>query len=441
MNPSVNLDTNHRLSFDELVEVSDSLYSKALREGPDLIVDDQGSSVLDHLLKEIDLLLEKLNQLAKDTPSLTEYQWLVDALFRWQVLFASTLNIPKKIALPTPRRNLLPPLLESKALTEEEIKFLIRRNDDYLTRLEQSKDSSLTSFGINRRESASIFLAFDILEGKINLASRISSASYYRLEKIWVQDIKRLVAYFIWEGRKGGIDEELAKRDFINASNSIRSLLVNHEIKAQRAEFGEAKEYLEECFLGLDGQLDLQKNQVKALITAKANKIQDETDCAKFDQNWELATAYVTLFYEHILPAVLDNEPESVRSILKAFQYSQYGEKGNSYHIINAFEAALVIYFVDATSIRKIWGEAGHHRVHNQPEFFNPVHLPKDLSLKIPDAFKHRFGISAKGNLYFKGLMTNADRQALQENLDQNSRRIIEQLYRQSRIVSEHETL
>ena len=58
------------------------------------------------------------------------------------------------------------------------------------------------------------------------------------------------------------------------------------------------------------------------------------------------------MFYEHIIPAVLQNDEESVLTVLKAFQFSNE----NSYNlIINCFEAALPIYFLNPGIVEKLW--------------------------------------------------------------------------------------
>jgi hypothetical protein len=118
------------LSFDTIVKENEALYSRVLKEGPKLVVHDQKNE-LEQLVQTIDSLLDSLQLIAKSTKSWHEYQTLTDSIFRWQVVFASILNIPKEIILPTPQSNLLPPLLDSKALTESEIEYLVKRNNTW----------------------------------------------------------------------------------------------------------------------------------------------------------------------------------------------------------------------------------------------------------------------------------------------------------------------
>jgi hypothetical protein len=455
MDPLVNpRKSTKKLTFDEIVKENDTLYSRVLKEGPDLVAhgDKEGSDLIAQNIKDsklkilvyqVDSLLENLQGFSRLTRSWNEYQWLTDSIFRWQVLFASTLNIPKEIHLPTPQSNLLPPLLDSKALTEKEIDFLVRRNAKYLEKISQARNSSLTDFGINKSQSAEIFLASDILEGKINLAGRISSASYWRLEKVWVQDIKKLSAYFLWESRGREIDQDLEKADFIKASDDTRKLLINEGIKAQKSEFGEAKTYLEERFLSLeDGSLDSESNVVKSLISLKAQKIQEETGCADFDRNWKASKFYVDLFYRNIISAVINKDSEDgVLAVLKAFQYSQHGNDGKPYHIINAFEAALIIYFVDKLTILSLWKKSVKH-----PE---PISLFKSTvklqyfkdDFIVPSNLENKFNW-LEGAISFEGIMTSTEFEYILQGLSNiKYRQAITKLFEQSRLIHEKTTL
>jgi hypothetical protein len=425
--------------FNAIVKENDELYSTVLKQGPDLIEQNKKNE-LEKLIQKIDSLLERLQSMARLTTSWNEYQFLSDSIFRWQVVFASILNIPKEISLPTPQSNLLPTLLESKALTEAEIEYLVQRNAKYLEKMSLSKDRSLSDFGINKDQSSQIYLALHILEGKINLASRISSASYGRLENVWVQDIKKLTAYFLWEERGGGIDKELEEADFIKASDLTRALLVNEGIKAQKSEFGEAKAYIEKCFLSSNGSIDYEKDEVQSLISLKAQKIQEEFRC-NIPRKRRYSSYYVELFYNNIIPAVIDNSEDSVLAVLKAFQYSQYGNDGRPYHIINAFEAALIIYFVDAKNILALWDKSDKHP---RPDSFleSTVRLQysKD-DFKVPTELENRFNF-LEGTISFHGIMTSSECNSIIQGLSITVyKQAIKELFNKSRLIHRETTL
>ena len=56
------------------------------------------------------------------------------------------------------------------------------------------------------------------------------------------------------------------------------------------------------------------------------------------------------MFYENIIPAVTMKDVDSAAMVLNAFGFS----KENRYLIINALEAAIAIYFLDADVIREL---------------------------------------------------------------------------------------
>ena len=46
------------------------------------------------------------------------------------------------------------------------------------------------------------FFVSEVLEGSINFASNITSESYWRLEEVWLQQVKTLRAYLLWTTAK-----------------------------------------------------------------------------------------------------------------------------------------------------------------------------------------------------------------------------------------------
>jgi hypothetical protein len=70
-------------------------------------------------------------------------------------------------------------------------------------------------------------------------------------------------------------------------------------------------------------------------------------------KNWTIAETYARGFYENIIPAVTQGRPDSTLAVLKAFQFS----KENRYLIINCFEVALAISFLDAEIVQEIWDQ------------------------------------------------------------------------------------
>jgi hypothetical protein len=286
--------------------------------------------------------------------------------------------------------------------------------------------------------TAQVFLASDILDGFPNFAGRIASTSYWRVEEVWVKSVKRLRAYFIWQRRGNGVDPTHEKDDYFQACEQLRDMLVNKDMKARLEEFGEPKAYLESRYLS-DGKIDQNKPSMKILISKKAERIWQvtgETDQAK---NWLNAEIYVRMFYESIIPAVLENDREKTLTVLKAFQYSKAPE--NSFWVINCFEVALAIYFLDPDIIQELWDKSaqktipmfsieGVVQVHSWPKGF-----------EVPEECKDSFEFDGQ-RIIFKGLMTESQKKALLEKLiDGEHKAAVNELFLQSRLIHRETTL
>lgn len=422
--------------FHVLMKDHEDLYFRAIKNDKSIT---EKHDRLDAFVKEIDKLLVRMYDLGKETRSWDEYKWLTDSIFKWQVVFASTLNIPRQINLPEPPQNLLPKLPAEHALTEAEICYLLDRNSKYLATMQELQEGSL--LGISQHDiqkQAEVYLASDILDGQINFASRISSDSYWRLERVWLDDIKRLLAYFLWKSRGCGFDQQSAIDDFLKASSHLRGLLGNLGMKARASEFGEAKAYIESKYL-INGKINFRNPEVKILIARKAEQIREKNNCTDDIQNWIEAENYVQMFYENIIPAVTNNDLEKTLVVLKSFQYSNAIE--NSYHIINAFEVALAIYFLDIKIIHKIWKNSDRKPLSNS-SLENFVKLVNSLDgFKIPKGLEKKIEVS-KDKIFFKGVMTLVERDKIKKALVLKEHiQLIDELFEKSRLIHKDITL
>ena len=238
---------------------------------------------------------------------------------KWQAALSSKLNIPMTIKIAKPSRNLLPKLSPGKALTDNEIEYWVTRNAEVfgLCRKVRIHRDSTKEEDIWDQQMAEIYFVSDVLEGKINFASRISSGSYDRLEGTWLKDVKLLGAYLRWQNRGGGESKTSEEDDFLEAGMHFRKLLTNNGIKARKTEFGEAKAYIEKHYLTND-KVDTEKNnEAYWLIRKKAERINETSKLFKEpperhsdDMNWFNAEHYVKMFYENIIEAVIKENDE-----------------------------------------------------------------------------------------------------------------------------------
>ncbi len=161
-----------------------------------------------------------------------------------------------------------------------------------------------------------------------------------------------LRAYRIWEKRKDKSNPEDAESDYFQACDHIDGMLFNSHIKASRNDFKEVKKYIENRYL-TGGKTEYTKSNLVTLVRIKAHRIWEGTGETDEVNNWLLAEKYIKMFYENIIPAVMKkNCEEHILMVLKAFQFSK---AHNCYHIINCFEKALAIYFLDQDIITELW--------------------------------------------------------------------------------------
>src|SRR5271157_1312663 len=147
---------------------------------------------------------------------------------------------------------------------------------------------------------------------------------------------------------------------------------------------------------------------------------------------------YVRLFYENIIPAVVEKDRLSVLRVLKAFQYSKAPE--NCWWVINCFEAALAIYFLDRRIIESLWEDSKGDLV---PASYLDSSVPVSWSLHesdVPDICKGSFTSNGR-QIAFRGVMTDEQRDTLIEKLKDGSyRKDVELLYRRTRLIPRETT-
>ena len=324
-----------------------------------------------------------------------------------------------------------------KQIPEEMFDTLIKQTAEHLSDLRKLKQirgefqyliNHLREIQSTREEmvmdwhDACVFLISNILSGKdINFTS-IEPRSYHRLEEIWLKEVKQLRAYFIWEMNDTGSDE----KNYLEACNEIRRRLTDRSIKASLKDFMVVEDYLRYMYLDDMGKIDKNKPSARILIQEKAKRIWETTGNSNGKENWSRAKLYVTMFYENIIPAVLENNKDNILMVLKAFQFSK--AKENRFLIINCFEAAIAIYFLDADIILTLW---------ERPELSNfsmvpVIEWPKDF--KYPLVCRERFKYDDEDELIiYEGKMSKNERNALIKKLTRcDHKKAVLNLFRQS---------
>jgi hypothetical protein len=435
-------------SIDEIKQEHSKLYERAIRDG-------RNSKPLEADLKKVEELLNQLTVCSQNVSTIDDYRWLSQAALQWQVVYSSTWNIAKTVEIPRPPRALLQPLPSDRALSETELEDWQRKHADYLGLLrfvEQRRESSPEEMEWDWHQ-AQVILVSDILDGFPNFAGRIAAKSYWRLEEVWLKDVKRIRAYFIWEGEgKKVFDPE--EKNYDRACEHIRDMLVK-SVKAQAIEFGVAKAYLEGRYLTGGRVVHEGAGEkcasAKVLIATKAERIRARRKKTEWNYvegsqndltNWLRAETYMKLFYENIIPAVVNKDQMSVLRVLKAFQYSKAPE--NCWWVINGFETALAIYFLDPEVIKGLWKDS---EADPEPASYIDSSVPVSWGSRefyVPAICKDSFTFDG-ARIVFRGVMADAQKEALFEALKEEdyrrNRKDIELLCHRSRLIPRKTTL
>jgi len=279
--------------------------------------------------------------------------------------------------------------------------------------------------------------ALEVLEGGVQLSSRVGPNALKRLENEWLSKVKRTKAYLLWEEGNVSSDASHHESDYYRACESFRKRLVDPEIKSQVEDFHPIEEYLRANYLDSRGRFDAGKKPAKALLDVKAYRIYTHSREDNADLNFSHALGYAKMFYDNVLPAVKGDE-ESTLLALKAFQYSKAPE--NRYLIINCLETAIAIYFFDAAMIRKFWEESSE-QPGSQPYTLSTITVEGWTgSWSPPLRFADRLRFD-KGTLVLRGMLRQSERDQLLADAPPELASGIEELYRHSRLLPEETTL
>jgi hypothetical protein len=285
----------------------------------------------------------------------------------------NVLNLSAREATHLKNETVLPPsnalLLESMPITDEKIGTgWLRESVDHLV-----KPGPLPTLIERERllDQAERYLFAAIVEGvpvlgsgktvyfanhiagpeRFNFAFHITEGSYWRLEREWLKSVKELRAYHTSQSRYASVDPA---GDYLEACLHFDYLLLARESKAIASSFKTVKRYLAARYL-VDGKIKVgTKLDAGLLVSVKADRLWKMTGRTDTDHNWGEAELYVKKFYENIIPAVEEeNGLPHVKEVLDAFRFST--DCNHCYHLINCFEMAIAINFLDPEKIRQVW--------------------------------------------------------------------------------------
>ena len=406
-------------------------------------IKDNKTKFEDFIKKTNDLLDDIVNN-SSQVRSIEDYQLLNSIANEWRVIYTTILNIPRNIKLSAPEYE-----LKSRKGIYSEDEIINIFSDISYKRSEKRKweriisqiQSIISSVDKSTKEecdhdwyNASVDFASQILSGKIDFTVQIRPESYFHLQSVWLDQIKKLEAYYNWEKKGNNIDNGV--EEYYQACSQINNMLT---ISAAKEYFSEAKTYIEEHYLS-NGKLDLIKPDVKKLIEIKAKHLSEKNKNNDEKYNWFFAERYIKMFYENIITAVTKDNFENTLIVLKAIQYCVIP---NDLHpIVDAFEVALVIYFLNDETIKEIWKESYGKELPEFP-YINKVDLYPGIDIDVPKEFQDQLKIDhINKKLIFEGVMTEEQKYELNNHFKKNEQReMINRLFEISRILPKEKTI
>jgi len=248
----------------------------------------------------------------------------------------------------------------------------------------------------------------------------LTSDCYIVFESVWLDDVKKLIAYY--KSLKSPL--ESIDETYFNATKEIRSFLFNTQSVGSKS-FNDVKNYLNANYL-TNGKFDEKKENAHKLIKRKAERLYRSTGIDNKEYNWSRAKYFIELFYDNIIPAVLGDE-KCLARVLKAFGFGKY--KQNGFFVINSFEAAIAIFYLDKEKLKKVIGDP-------QSFVFSISLLNEQWQTdKIVSDKNFEYNEGTKWITY-KGVMKDSERDKLLKTFDErNYHNKIKELYYQSNIT------
>lgn len=333
-----------------LKQENEALYDEFLEGHTNGSLDDKATR--DRFNARVDSLLASLKELDTSRLSISEYRWLSSVLLRWQSA-SVLLKKPRYIEIPPPPSE--PPTRAARVWTQEEIESWlrdksyeaakVRRRADLVDQLEREvRELSSDEARLQDWHQAKVHFAREVLLGRIDF-SQTTAGAYLHLEEVWLDEVKDLMAYFLWKER-GSPSPGDPDADYREACSLLDQRLREGSTRCTPTDFAEARAYLEKHFL-TDGKLDLAK-RAHALVESKAQRLWQAQGSYDELRNWATAETYARAFYENVVPAVLQKDKDSTRAVVEALQGSP---SCPTHRIANCFEMAVAITFLDRGAI------------------------------------------------------------------------------------------
>lgn len=345
-----------KLTINELREEHTAYYEQALEN---IASGNANTQALNKFRVQVDAFLSDVVSLSKECVIIGDYRWLSETLYKWTSVYKVLFKQAKHFELYVPENKMILPAAPSgRILADAEIAERVEGHakKKAFYRIREVGWESNEREQLEDYHHGEVMIAKEVLEGSIKFAESVSSKSFPRLQNIWLNEVKEIMAYFIWDIHGHRVTPSTHEDDYQDACDNIRSMLVDPNRKAKLSLFLEVKAFIENRYLN-KGRLDENKPDAVASIERKASRIESRlrpTGQRTHDfDNWLDAKAYMKLFYENIIPAVIEKNKECVLAVLKAFQFTKTVR--DKMHVVDAFEVAVAISYLDEDLVNEIW--------------------------------------------------------------------------------------
>lgn len=190
--------------------------------------------------------------------------------------------------------------------------------------------------------------------------SRYDESSLDHMALAWLDNVKECNGYHIWRSHWGAHDlwsSEAQKTDYyLKGCAQVHEWLVTDKYKQDhRTQFKVARGYIKSRFLD-QARINPGKPNVVALVHRKARRMKERTGSSD-ERSLKSAQAYVESFYNNIIPAIEGEIGHYLEKVLNALR-NDFGT-GRQSVLVNVFEAALAIHFLDAAAICSVEKNGG----------------------------------------------------------------------------------
>lgn len=349
-----------------LIEHHDCLLDKFAKDRDLIRIDDARRT---DFVNCVDLFLDQLRQSVPQVRTTAAADLLGQFASEWQTIFTAELRIPRDISdifrigrapddceptltyakvAPLQREIILERIRERAFLISKDWKlnWLKRQLFAFSARPELIHKTILTPPVRTPEDDwreACVFFACDVVDARVDLALQLGVCAFEFLENVWLEDMKRLKAYFFWEAAQPNGELADANEFYGKACDDIRARLGDNAIKSGAESFSPIADWLKKEILD-HGQLDTQtRPYARCLVEKKAWRLWNRTKCEDSSRNWQSAESYARSFYENLIPAVVDRNRKAIDAIRRAVL--DESPANSTREIVNALEVAVVAYF------------------------------------------------------------------------------------------------